>query len=158
MVLSNGWELPFSEIINWHAAVLVLDERLLTQIPTLVRSIPFERIQAMRQQGQLLWRQYFSSEEKIVLTTLEIIRNRMGPVRRPKELWNDWPAIGMALTPYLRDGDILPDFARNLRSPRTYEGQNFTALITLKQKQNLGTSFIRLLKTLNKLPYVQKVC
>ncbi|OWA49861.1 Exostosin-1 [Hypsibius exemplaris] len=155
--LSNGWELPFSEIINWNKAVLVSDERLLTQIPTLVRSIEFDRILAMRQQSQLLWRQYFSSIERIVLTTLEIVRNRLGMLRRSREVWNQWPAMAMSLVPYVKQSDLLADFCQNVRNPGSYEGQNFTALITLTQKHNLGTLFVRLLKTLNRLPYVEKV-
>ncbi|TNN23274.1 Exostosin-1b [Liparis tanakae] len=31
-MLSNGWELPFSEIIDWNTAAVIGDERLLLQI------------------------------------------------------------------------------------------------------------------------------
>lgn len=42
------------------------------QIPSTVRSIHQDKILAMRQQTQFLWEAYFSSVEKIVLTTLEV--------------------------------------------------------------------------------------
>ncbi|KAK2095367.1 hypothetical protein P7K49_026783 [Saguinus oedipus] len=32
VMLSNGWELPFSEVINWNQAAVIGDERLLLQI------------------------------------------------------------------------------------------------------------------------------
>lgn len=32
VVLSNGWELPFSEIIDWNRATVIGDERLLLQV------------------------------------------------------------------------------------------------------------------------------
>lgn len=32
VMLSNGWELPFSEIINWNTAAVIGDERLLLQV------------------------------------------------------------------------------------------------------------------------------
>ncbi|CAB1351320.1 unnamed protein product, partial [Coregonus sp. 'balchen'] len=50
VMLSNGWELPFSEIINWNTAAVIGDERLLLQIPSTVRSIHQDKILALRQQ------------------------------------------------------------------------------------------------------------
>lgn len=35
VMLSNGWELPFSEIIDWNTAAVIGDERLLLQVETL---------------------------------------------------------------------------------------------------------------------------
>lgn len=32
MLLSNGWELPFSEVIDWSKSAIVGDERLLLQV------------------------------------------------------------------------------------------------------------------------------
>nr|XP_054773068.1 exostosin-1b-like [Lytechinus pictus] len=72
MLLSNGWELPFSEVIDWSKAVVFGDERLLLQVPSIVRSITAEQILLLRQQTQFLWTRYFSSTEKIVHTTLEV--------------------------------------------------------------------------------------
>lgn len=45
---------------------------LVLQIPSTVRSIHQDKILALRQQTQFLWEAYFSSVEKIVLTTLEV--------------------------------------------------------------------------------------
>ncbi|KAL2081886.1 hypothetical protein ACEWY4_021704 [Coilia grayii] len=72
VLLSNGWELPFSEIIDWNKAAVIGDERLLLQIPSITRSVDHDRILALRQQTQFLWDAYFSSVAKIVLTTLEV--------------------------------------------------------------------------------------
>ncbi|CAB1342932.1 unnamed protein product, partial [Coregonus sp. 'balchen'] len=39
VLLSNGWELPFSEIIDWSKAAVIGDERLLLQLhPPLMKS------------------------------------------------------------------------------------------------------------------------
>ncbi|KAG1927322.1 tout-velu, isoform B [Pimephales promelas] len=73
VMLSNGWELPFSEVIDWNRAAVIGDERLLLQIPSTVRSIHQDKILALRQQTQFLWEAYFSSVEKIVLSTLESV-------------------------------------------------------------------------------------
>ena len=72
MLLSNGWELPFSEMIDWSKALIQGDEKLLTELPSIVRSYSKEQILAMKQQTLFLWEAYFSSVEKIILTTLEV--------------------------------------------------------------------------------------
>lgn len=72
MLLSDGWELPFSEIIDWKKGLINGDEKLLMQIPGIVRSYSKSQVLAMKQQGLFLWNAYFSSIEKIVFTTLEV--------------------------------------------------------------------------------------
>ena len=72
VILSNGWELPFSEVIDWSKALIQGDEQLLTELPSIVRSYSKEQILAMKQQALFLWEAYFSSVEKIMLTTLEV--------------------------------------------------------------------------------------
>ncbi|XP_050666654.1 exostosin-1 [Leptidea sinapis] len=99
VLLSNGWRLPFDERIDWRRAVIWADERLLLQVPELVRSVPPERILALRQQTQLLWEQYFSSIEKIVFTTIEILLERIMAHRTSRQrealIWNTCPgALG----------------------------------------------------------------
>ncbi|CAB1321091.1 unnamed protein product [Coregonus sp. 'balchen'] len=101
VMLSNGWELPFSEIINWNTAAVIGDERLLLQIPSTVRSIHQDNILALRQQTQFLWEAYFSSMEKIVLTTLEIIQDRvLQQESRSTLMWNSHPGGLFALPQY----------------------------------------------------------
>ncbi|XP_061520114.1 exostosin-1b [Phycodurus eques] len=108
VMLSNGWELPFSEIINWNTAAVIGDERLLLQIPTTVRSIHQDKILSLRQQTQFLWEAYFSSVEKIVLTTLEIIQDRvLEHSSRSTLMWNSHPGGLFALPQY---SSYLGDF------------------------------------------------
>ncbi|KAJ0182552.1 hypothetical protein K1T71_001921 [Dendrolimus kikuchii] len=103
VLLSNGWRLPFDERIDWRRAVIWADERLLLQVPELVRSVPPERILALRQQTQVLWEQYFSSIEKIVFTTIEILLERVLAHRSSRQrdalIWNASPgALGTLAT------------------------------------------------------------
>ncbi|XP_068189909.1 exostosin-1b isoform X1 [Antennarius striatus] len=101
VMLSNGWELPFSEIIDWNTAAVIGDERLLLQIPTTVRSIHQDKILSLRQQTQFLWEAYFSSVEKIVLTTLEIIQDRvLEHGSRSSLMWNSHPGGLFSLPQY----------------------------------------------------------
>ena len=77
VLLSNGWQLPFAEVIDWSEAVVEADERLLLQVPEILHSVSPARIFAMRQQTQVLWDRYLSSIEKIVTTTMEVSELRL---------------------------------------------------------------------------------
>ncbi|XP_026155308.1 exostosin-1b [Mastacembelus armatus] len=115
VMLSNGWELPFSEIINWNTAAVIGDERLLLQIPTTVRSIHQDKILSLRQQTQFLWEAYFSSVEKIVLTTLEIIQDRvLEQGSRSSLMWNSHPGGLFVLPQYSGDLGDFPFYYATL--------------------------------------------
>ncbi|XP_041975092.1 exostosin-1 [Aricia agestis] len=118
VLLSNGWRLPFDERIDWRRAVIWADERLLLQVPELVRSVPPERILALRQQTQVLWEQYFSSIEKIVFTTIEIIFERIMAHRTSRQremlIWNSSPGALGTLAAY---GDSRAHFPLSVAVP-----------------------------------------
>ena len=76
VLLSNGWRLPFAEVIDWSEAVIEADERLLLQVPEMLHSIPATKVFKMRQQTQVLYDRYLSSVEKIVDTTIEVSHSR----------------------------------------------------------------------------------
>ncbi|XP_072572832.1 exostosin-1b-like isoform X2 [Paramormyrops kingsleyae] len=127
VVLSNGWELPFSEVIDWSSGAIIGDERLLLQIPSIVRSVHRDKILSLRQQTQFLWEAYFSSVEKIVLTTLEIIQDRLlRHAARSTVMWNRLPGGLFALPQYSTYlGDFPFYYAQlGIRPPR-----KFTAII-----------------------------
>uniref|UniRef100_A0A3B4TMK6 Exostosin-1-like n=1 Tax=Seriola dumerili TaxID=41447 RepID=A0A3B4TMK6_SERDU len=127
VILSNGWELPFSEVIDWRKAAIIGDERLLLQVPSITRSVGRDRILALRQQTQFLWDAYFSSVAKIVLTTLEIIQDRVDShVSRNRLLWNSLPGGLYAFPQYSTDPAQFPFYYAILgKSP----SQQFTAVI-----------------------------
>ncbi|XP_054994596.1 exostosin-like 1 isoform X1 [Sorex araneus] len=98
VLLSPGWELPFSEVIDWTKAAIVADERLSLQVPSALQEMPPTRVLSLRQQTQLLWDAYFSSIEKVIYTTLEIIHDRiLGASAHPSLLWNSPPGALLAL-------------------------------------------------------------
>ncbi|NXK51975.1 EXT1C protein, partial [Chauna torquata] len=120
VLLSDGWELPFSEAIDWGKAAVVGNERLLLQIPSAVRCIHPERVLAFQQQTQFLWDAYFSSVDKIVHTTLEIIKDRLLPHRsRSRFLWNALPGGLLALPDFSTHiGDFPFYYLQHGRTPR----------------------------------------
>jgi len=92
VILSNGWQLPFDEVVDWEAASIAVDERQLLQVPEILHGLSRPRIFAMRQQTQVLWDRYLSSVQKIVDTTLEIMFERVHPtLARNSRIWNNNP-------------------------------------------------------------------
>ncbi|NXL89308.1 EXT1C protein, partial [Alectura lathami] len=156
VLLSDGWELPFSEVIDWGKAAVVGSERLLLQIPSAVRCIPPERVLAFQQQTQFLWDAYFSSVDKIVHTTLEIIRDRLLPHRsRSRFLWNALPGGLLA----------LPDFSTHLGDFPFYYLQHgsspsnkFTALLRAASSPgSLSQPILRLIQAVSRSPYCAQI-
>ncbi|XP_018330965.1 exostosin-1 isoform X2 [Agrilus planipennis] len=153
VLLSNGWELPFSEVIDWNKAVLWADERLLLQVPNMVRSIPPTKILELRQQTQSLWDRYFSSIEKIVFTTLEIIKGRLPmQLQRSGVVWNNWPGALLTLPQF---SDSAVDFPFS-PSPRLGK---FTAVIYCQLGTNLvpSSSLYRLVSNIGRSKYVEQI-
>ncbi|CAB0042505.1 unnamed protein product [Trichogramma brassicae] len=149
VILSNGWALPFHDHIDWFQAVIYADERLLFQVPDMLRSISESKINELRKQTQFLWERYFSSIEKIIFTTFEIIRERI-PWEGSREyrVWNRNPG---ALA-------IIPKFANNQQELPFQEcdpGNAFTAVIY----SQLGSTPVlyRLLKNVSKSKFVDKI-
>ncbi|KAG8178127.1 hypothetical protein JTE90_025241 [Oedothorax gibbosus] len=127
VLLSNGWELPFSDVLDWSKAAVTADERLLLQVPDMIRSLPATRVHAFRQQTQVLWDNYFSSVDKIVDTTFEIIRERVRvPLHRSFFVWNSHPG-GLPTLPEF--SDVLRDFPFHLARLGQQPHAKFTAVI-----------------------------
>ncbi|KAM4539864.1 exostosin-1b [Odontesthes bonariensis] len=156
VMLSNGWELPFSEIINWNTAAVIGDERLLLQIPTTVRSIHQDKILALRQQTQFLWEAYFSSVEKIVLTTLEIIQDRvLEHGSRSSLMWNSHPGGLFALPQY---SGYLGDFPFYYATLGIKPYPKFTAVIhAVSPLVSQSQPILKLLVAVAKSPYCAQI-
>ncbi|XP_068934930.1 exostosin-like 1 isoform X2 [Petaurus breviceps papuanus] len=96
VLLNRGWQLPFSEVIDWGTAAIIIDERHLLQIKSALQRLTPARVLALRQQTQFLWDAYFSSVEKIVHTTLEILVLWSNDSPTPAQ--EKWPQTTVPLT------------------------------------------------------------
>jgi len=116
VILSNGWQLPFDEIIDWDSSTISVDERQLLQVPEILHLLSRPRIFTMRQQTQVLWDRYLSSVKKIVDTTLEIIFERVHPtLGRSVSVWNTNP------------GALWTDISDRFTSPQAYLPMGFNS-------------------------------
>ncbi|XP_008421263.1 exostosin-1c isoform X1 [Poecilia reticulata] len=156
VLLSNGWELPFSDVIQWNQAVIEGDERLLLQVPSTVRAVPNQRVLQLRQRTQMLWDAYFSSVDKIVLTTLEIIKDRVfSHVSRNRYMWNSLPG-GLL---------VLPEFSTHLAHFPFYylglgvsPGHEFTAVIhAVSPLVSQSQPIMKLLQVVSRSKYCSQI-
>lgn len=157
VLLSNAWVLPFHSRIDWTQATIWADERLLLQVPETVRSIPADRILALRQQTQVLWEQYFGSIEKIVHTTLEIIRERLPDYpQRTGRVWNSAPGALLTLPTFADTAARMPfQLAATGRQP----GHNFTAVVYVQIGAALtpNVALYRLVRSIARSQFVDGV-
>ncbi|KAL0605070.1 Exostosin-like 1 [Plecturocebus cupreus] len=127
VLLSPHWELPFSEVIDWTKAAIVADERLLLQVLAALQEMSPARVLALRQQTQFLWDAYFSSVEKVIHTTLEVIQDRIfGTSAHSSLLWNSPPGALLALSTFSTSPQDFPFY--HLQQGSRPEGR-FSALI-----------------------------
>ncbi|KAG8506714.1 Exostosin-like 1 [Galemys pyrenaicus] len=128
VLLSPRWVLPFSEVIDWTKAAIVADERLPLQVLAALQEMPPARVLALRQQTQFLWDAYFSSVEKVISTTLEVIQDRVfGAAAHPWLLWNSPPGALLALPTFSTSTSDFPFYHRGQRG--SHPGGRFSALI-----------------------------
>ena len=75
--MSNGWVLPFNDVLDWQRVVIWADERHLSTLVPRLKSIPLERVSEMSYLGAQFYSQYFSSIGRILQTSLSILQNRI---------------------------------------------------------------------------------
>ncbi|KAL9875690.1 exostosin glycosyltransferase 1 ttv isoform 4-T6 [Glossina fuscipes fuscipes] len=157
VLLSNGWVLPFESKIDWKQAAVWADERLLLQVPDVVRSLSDERIFSLRQQTQVLWERYFGSIEKIIFTTFEIIRERLPDFpARNSIIWNNTPGALLTLPAFTDSLRFMPFQFENMNfQPRS----NYTAVIYVQigAPLNPNNALYKLVKTITRSQFIAKI-
>lgn len=150
VLLSNSWQLPFGEVIDWRTATIQPDERLLLQVPEILHSLTASQVFRMKQQTQVFWDRYLSSVDKIVSTTLEIVRQRVAPHTAVETaVWNSHPGVHLALVNNTQSTTTLPFFQTT--NGNGAGGGQFSAVITTQLSPPIVSSsspIFRLIKNI----------
>jgi len=148
VILSNGWQLPLAEVVDWNQAAVIIDERQLMQVPEVLHGLSKPQIYAMRRQTQVLWERHLSSVQKIVDTTVEIVRGRVKPeLAQPCHQWNSHPGQMLAISPSLPSSIVNTSaFSAPIQSNNSFS--SFTAVITASANLTITSSspIFRLIK------------
>ena len=157
VVLSNDWVKPFSSVIDWSSVVIDGDERLLLNLPEVLRSISWRKIAKMRSACLRIYDFYFSSIEKIILTTIKILEQRIQSqlslnsfiwnIMNPGALWfhNEY-SNSLNDYPFAKTNQLIVPERKN----------GFTAIIYINRPVSPSIIF-RLLKNLSKSEFLAKV-
>lgn len=158
VLLSNSWVLPFQSKIDWKQAAVWADERLLLQVVDISRSISPTQILSLRQQTQILWERYFSSIEKIVFTTFEIIRERLPDYpMRSGIVWNSSPGALLTLPTFSDTSKHMPFLLDTLGYKPM---DNFTAVIFVQigsPTLTPNSALYKLVRSITKSQYVNRI-
>lgn len=93
VIVADGYIMPFSEVVDWKRASIILFEENLSDLIHILKSVSDEKISEMRQQVCFLWEKYFSSMRVITNTVLEILNERIFPQNaHTYEDWNNIPS------------------------------------------------------------------
>lgn len=142
VVVADEYVLPFSEVLDWKRAAVRIREDELEDVVGILKGFSEARVAEMRSQVLLFWERYFSSMERIAMTTLEIINDRLFPhVGKGYEDWNDLPP-----------GLVPPaPFAIPFVAPRS---RGFTAVVLTYDRVN---SLFKVVQQLAQVPSLVKV-
>ncbi|KAF8560534.1 hypothetical protein P879_03321, partial [Paragonimus westermani] len=90
VIVDDSFVLPFSEVLDWSKIAVRVRHADLEQIPTILTSFRSTEIARFQSQVQFIFIRYFASLERIVLTTLDILNERVFPYySRTYFQWND---------------------------------------------------------------------
>lgn len=142
VIVADTLIMPFHNVLDWKRAAIFIMEENLADLMEVLKSVSDEHVVEMQNQIRWLYEQYFSSMEKIAMTTLDIIQDRVYPQwAKMYEGWNIAPLEKTSNNPL-----FLP-----LTAPRS---QGFTAVILTYDR--LESLFI-LVEKLSKVPSLMKV-
>lgn len=89
IIIADSIVMPFNSHVDWNRLAIFITENNIHNLLEVVQSVSYER------RGELYWQlrwaydRYFSSIEKITLTTLEILNEKVFPLSsRAYEEWN----------------------------------------------------------------------
>uniref|UniRef100_A0A182T8P1 Exostosin-2 n=1 Tax=Anopheles maculatus TaxID=74869 RepID=A0A182T8P1_9DIPT len=142
VVMADNYVLPFADLLDWELLAIRLHESNLHTIVPVLRAISAERIAEMQMQIRSVYQRYFATLERIVLTVLEQLNDRIFPHRSHTYLhWNVGPEARVTQNPL-----FLP-----LIAPKA---QGFTAVILTYDR--LESLYI-LIQKLATVPSLQKM-
>ncbi|KAK2144202.1 hypothetical protein LSH36_777g02081 [Paralvinella palmiformis] len=129
---------------------------MMETVPSIVRSISHADILSLRQQSQFIWDTYFSSIDKIIDTTLEILKDRVDQhMSRTAFVWNTAPGALYFFPEFSQDLAAYPFFLGHVVAEPS---DRFTAVIYAQSTPVIVTSSIyRLIKSISRSKYLDKI-
>ena len=77
VLISDNVLLPFSDLIDWHRAAIILHEARFSQMNFVLKTISVNDLLDMRRQGRFLWETYFSTTQAILQSLMAALQTRL---------------------------------------------------------------------------------
>ncbi len=77
VILGDNIQLPFSEVLDWGAAVVTLPKARITELHFFLRSLSDNDVLGMRRQGRIFWETHLGSTRAVLDTVLGVLRSRL---------------------------------------------------------------------------------
>lgn len=109
VIVADSLVMPFHQVLDWKRAALFIMEDNLPELMEVLKSVSDEHVVEMQNQVKWLYDRYFSSMEKITLTALDIIQDRVYP--QWAKIYDRWNIATSQVT------HIFQDSSQFLRNP-----------------------------------------
>lgn len=140
VIMADNYVMPFNEILDWTLASIIIRENDLHSVMSVLKAVSKQKIIELQRQVKFFYERYFSTIEKITLTALDELNDRVFP-HLAKD-YNYWNLIQNSIQNPL----FLPIIAP--------QSQGFTAVIlTYDRVESLFT----LIQKLAVVPSLQKI-
>ncbi|CAH8840467.1 unnamed protein product [Trichobilharzia szidati] len=145
VIVNDDIVLPFSEVLDWNKMAIRIPRIKFQKVPSILSTYSSREILLLRKQIMFAYERYFSSIEKIMITTLDILNDRVFPqYSRSYAEWNypDYSANAFPISPVL----FYP--------AKAFPQAGFTALIRAHSHFALLSV---LLKSIQYVKYLQQI-
>ncbi|CAO2579792.1 Ext2 [Lemmus lemmus] len=144
VVIADSYILPFSEVLDWKRASVVVPEEKMSDTYSILQNIPQRQIEEMQRQARWFWEAYFQSIKAIALATLQIINDRIYPYAAISyEEWNDPPSVKWTSVSNPLFLPLIPP-----------QSQGFTAIVLTYDRVE---SLFRVITEVSKVPSLSKL-
>ncbi|XP_010610816.1 exostosin-2 isoform X2 [Fukomys damarensis] len=144
VVIADSYILPFSEVLDWKRASVVVPEEKIADVHGILQSIPSRQVEEMQRQARWFWEAYFQSIRAIALATLQIINDRIYPYAAISyEEWNEPPAVKWSSVSNPLFLPLIPP-----------QSQGFTAIVLTYDRVE---SLFRVITEVSKVPSLSKL-
>lgn len=89
VIIADSLVMPFQSVLDWKRAAIFLPEDNLSDLMDVLKAISDQHVSEMQRQVTWLYNTYFSTIEKITMTSLDLIQDRVYPQwAKVYEQWN----------------------------------------------------------------------
>ncbi|KAH1028394.1 exostosin-2 isoform X1 [Dendroctonus ponderosae] len=77
VIIMDGYVMPFHDVIDWNRIAIFIMESHMSTLIDVIDELSNKKIMEMQKSVMFVYEKYFSSMEKIALTTLDIVQDRV---------------------------------------------------------------------------------